>query len=115
MLINNKRNIFYQMFSISLLSIFLFIAGCTSQNSSAEELPLDGETLAEKWRFGSGGAINKVPLRVADVVDFVPSGGTLTAVDAVTGELRWQLDASLGVWERAYTTDGKLEGSRCSS
>jgi len=120
MLTTNKRNFFYWMLNTTMLSILLFVAGCTGQNISAEELPLDGDHLAEQWRFDSGGAINKPPLRIADVVVFAPHDGMLTAVDALTGELRWQLDSPSDVWERAYTTDGKsifigLEGGKLAA
>ena len=114
---NEKRKIFYRMFSASLLSILLFLAGCTGQNTPVEDVPLDGETLALQWQYASGSAINKHPLRIADVVVFVPHDGTLTAVDALTGELRWQIDSPVDVWERSYTTNGKsifigLEGGK---
>jgi outer membrane protein assembly factor BamB len=119
-MLNNKQKIFYRMFSVTMLSILLFIAGCTSQDTSHKEIPLDGDTLVEQWRFDSGAAINKTPLRIEDVVVFVPHDGALTGVDATTGELRWQFDNAAKVWERAYTTDGKsvfigLEGGKLAS
>ncbi len=100
-----------------MLSILLFITGCTSRNTTLKEVPIDGETLVEQWRFDSGSAINKAPLRIKDVVIFVPHNGTLTGLDATTGTLLWELDSSSKVWERTYTTDGKsifigLEGGK---
>lgn len=119
-MLNNKRKLFYWMHSASLLSILFFIAACTSAEAPLKELRLNRETLDEQWSFDSGGAINKAPLRIADVLVFVPHNGTLTGIDAITGELRWELDSSSSPWERSYTTDGKsvfvgLEGGRLAS
>ena len=102
---DSKTKIFWWMLIASMLSIF-FMTGCATSGLDSEIL-LDGENLVEQWRFDSGGAINQTPLRVGDVVVFVPHNGTLTALDATTGELRWTLESELDVWERAYTTDGK--------
>jgi serine/threonine-protein kinase len=46
-------------------------------------------------------------MRAADVVIAVPAGGSLIALDAQSGDLRWQYDPHEGVWDRAYATDGR--------
>ena len=90
---------------IGILCLFLF-TGC--QPAVDHELTLTGENLTEAWRFQSAGAINQKPLWVNNMLVFVPHGGTLTALDATTGELRWELAEEWDVWERSYATDGNL-------
>ena len=84
----------------------LLLAGCQRQ-PEVQQRSLNGSELALKWTYEAGAAINQVPQRAADVVFTVPAGGPLIALDAQTGELRWQYDPPEGVWDRAYATDGR--------
>lgn len=70
-----------------------------------------------KWSFDSGGAINHPVVVADDKVLFVPHNGTLIALDAASGILRWEYEAPAKVWERAYVSDGErifvgLEGGK---
>jgi len=85
----------------------LSIGGCQLQEESPQRR-LDGPHLTLKWTYDAGAPINQVPLRAADVVLVVPSGGPLVALDAQTGSLRWVFDPPRNVWERSYATDGRL-------
>jgi len=113
----SKRNNIYLVYILSFSIILFILTGCANPGGSNEEITLEGEQLVEQWRFDSSGAINQAPLRAADVVVFVPNGGKLTAVDAATGQLRWEFGKPAEVWERAYATNGEsvfagLEGGK---
>jgi outer membrane protein assembly factor BamB len=82
------------------------LSACAGQAGSAPRA-LDGDQLSLVWTYDSGAPINHTPLAVSDLVLFVPSGGSLTALEATTGAMRWQYAPPQGVWERSYTTDGR--------
>ena len=67
----------------------------------------NGENMNLSWTYESGDAINHPPLRVGDSLIVVPKDGPLLALDAETGNLRWQYDPGKRIWDRAYATDGR--------
>lgn len=59
-------------------------------------LALDTDELTERWRVDTGGKI-WFPVRHGDAVYVPNDAGTLSAIDAESGDIRWQ-----------YSTDGNL-------
>lgn len=100
------RDLFEGKAHKGLVLLVIFLVGC-SADRNPNQRPLDGSRLSLKWTFETGAPINQVPLRVDDVVVFIPSGGPLIALDVKTGEVRWQYDPPSGVWDRAYAGDGE--------
>ena len=87
-----------QKITVFACALVLSFTACTSQPApSLRELPP-----ALVWQYDSGGAIDHPPLRIGNTLVFVPKDGPLTALDAQTGELRWQFNPPEGVWHRAY-------------
>jgi|APSaa5957512622_1039677.scaffolds.fasta_scaffold48862_2 outer membrane protein assembly factor BamB len=83
---------------ILAVSLPLILIACASQPApSLRELPP-----ALVWQYDSGGAIDHPPLRTGNTLVFVPKDGLLTALDAQTGDLRWQFSPPEGIWHRAY-------------
>ncbi len=101
---SKHKKLFRWVLFASFLSIF-FVSGCSADKA---ELPLNGESLELQWRYESDGAINQTPLRIGDVLVFVPHDETLTALHAKTGKRLWEFAGEADVWERAFATDGKL-------
>jgi len=83
------------------LFVMMVVAACGSSPIRPGALP----TLA--WQYAAGGAIDRPPQRVGDVLVFAPRGGPLTALDAEKGTLRWQFDPPEGLWHRAFSADAK--------
>ncbi|RMF01615.1 MAG: hypothetical protein D6768_10200, partial [Chloroflexi bacterium] len=97
------------------LLIWLAVAGCAGQpaispqtanpeandTSTAGDNAISGETLHLAWTYQANGSINDSPVPVGDVVVAGPVGGPLLALDAQSGELRWQYKPEGRLWERA--------------
>lgn len=99
---------------IALLSLIILVAGCAHQAPSPLEKTvnnieqqLDGENLALAWKYEVDGPINDTPIRIGDVVIASPVGGPLVALDATSGQLRWQFEPPGKLWERSYISDGQ--------
>ncbi len=59
------------------------------------------------WTHQTGGPINAAPLPVGDAVMVAPQGGPLLALDAASGQPRWQYQPDNRLWERALASDGE--------
>lgn len=78
------------------------------QPDTAEDVAISGDTLHLAWTYQTNGPINDSPVPVGDVVVAGPVGGPLLALDAESGELRWQYQPEGRLWERAVAGAGNL-------
>lgn len=93
--------------SVLIFSLFFLAgSGCANPDTTREDSTLD-EQLDLAWTVQTEGAINQTPLIVGDTVIVCPSGLPLLALHLETGKERWRFTPAQGVWERAYTSDGK--------
>ena len=100
--------------------LILMITGCGNAQFLSNELPLLGNKLDLSWTYDSGSAINHPLIVAGGMIIFVPQNGNLTALDAKSGKINWELDLPQKVWERSYTSDGNrifvgLEGGTISA
>ena len=55
--------------------------------------------------YDAGAPINLTTVHAGEFVIFVPSGGSMLALDASSGDLLWESDPLEDIWERGYTTN----------
>lgn len=104
----NDFEITFQGFLVLCLGcVFILAAECTAGEPDGD-VRLNGETLELVWTYDISGPINLPPLRVGDNVIVVPEKGTMLAINLGDGELAWESDPPQRVWDRAFTSDGKL-------
>ena len=101
------QKIFLRGIVLAVLLIVIF-TGCSVLQGNSSDIPLINDKLELVWSYESGGAINHPPIIVDDLVIFIPQNGNLTALDTRSGNLRWQFESPQKVWERSYSTDGKI-------
>ncbi|MGD8751713.1 MAG: PQQ-binding-like beta-propeller repeat protein, partial [Anaerolineales bacterium] len=98
------------------LAILTLITGCVDTRQIVEDR-LFGDQLTLIWSKRFDGPINLPPVITEDNVIVAPEGNPLVALDATTGEQRWQFAPSLQIWERAIAASDDfvyvgLEGGR---
>lgn len=76
-------------------------AAASVQADTPPATSIDGSRLHLVWTYQADAPINNSPVPVGDVVVAGPVGGPLLALDAETGELRWQFQPEGRLWERA--------------
>lgn len=88
------------------LRIFLFalITLLWGACAPADEVLVLGERPpVPQWQVETGGAIDRAPQVVDDVVVVIPQNGHMMALDRYDGQERWQYPRS--VWHRAFAVD----------
>ncbi len=86
---------------LATISLLLLLPACTA----AAQPHLSNNLPELAWQYQSGGAIDHPPVQIGHLLLFIPKDGALTALEAQTGELRWQFTPPQGVWHRAYAAD----------
>ena len=98
----------FQGFLVLCLECMLILAAACTAGEPEGDVRIDGETLELVWTYDTSGPINLPPLRVGDNVIVVPEKGTMLAISLKDGELAWEYDPPQRIWNRAFTSDGKL-------
>jgi len=93
-----------QIIGVTLLTV---LVACKA-NPNPSNRPIDGSTLHLGWSMDLGAPINSPPLSIGTVLVVSPVGKPLMGLNAETGEMLWQYDPGVAVWDRAYGTDGSL-------
>lgn len=96
---------FNNLFNLStaFFVILLSLSGCSPKVS---DRILDGTKIHQVWKYDTGAPINQPPLRIGNTVVTVPSESPIIGLDVKTGDLLWEYDPGVRVWERAFTSDG---------
>jgi outer membrane protein assembly factor BamB len=97
-----------------------FLAACQQAGQPPSMVsvdPFDGGALHQAWSYSFGGPLNHAPLRVGDILVAAPAEAPLAGLRAETGELAWEFDPGVRIWDRAYASDGEriyvgIEGGR---
>ena len=65
------------------------------------------EHLYKVWQQDIGGPLNLAPIVAHDLVYVVPEKGHLQVYDLHTGDLRWQFNPRVKIWERGLSMHGQ--------